>query len=347
MASCQGFRLHHALPAGCAVCGHKDDLLICSGCKALPYCGRDCQIADRPAHKAACSAIRKARNVMEHEEQKLRDHPGDVMMSKDPFTSCVGHFWGVFETRDYMRARYRLVRNMESVDHVVSVTARLDHCMDLLRLCRGDNMGVRSLVPGLLIRLQRDQDSYDFIKWWANTLENSNFDWGDTSLPYLDVKDADMFESVERFCHSFFDLSHRTCVCLLKIRLLLELVRLEQSTDSLGPSPHPVISAMLKSPNPISSAVGASQAIMSSDSNARKAMIDTLKQQIDALYEAVQKANEHFWHNLTDPDVDLDNMPSSYTRGSVEESQLTVGDNFFAWVETPGALAFIVTKFYG
>ncbi|KAJ5491569.1 hypothetical protein N7539_003136 [Penicillium diatomitis] len=257
-----------ALPSGCAVCGHQDDLFICSGCKALPYCGRDCQIADRPAHKAACSAIKKARNVMATEEQKLRHHPGDVMMSKDPFTSCVGHLLGGGGSKR------------------------------------------------------------------ATTY---------TSLPYLDVKDADMFESVERFCHPFFDLSHRTCVCLLKIRLLLELVRLEQSTDSLGPSPHPVISAMLKSPTPISSAVGASQAIMSSDSNTRKAMIDTLMKQIDALYEAVQKANEHFWYNLTDPEVDLDNMPSSCTMGSVGESQLAVGNNFFTWVKTSGALAFIIT----
>ena len=45
------------------------------------------------------------------------------------------------------------------------------HLMDMLRLCWGDNMGVRDLVPALKLRLGKDQDCHDFCKWWATTGE--------------------------------------------------------------------------------------------------------------------------------------------------------------------------------
>ena len=111
------------LPSGCAICGQQEGLLQCSGCKVLSYCGRDHQVTDRPAHKSACSAIRRARGKMEKEEQILRNHSGDFMMPPDPFTNSVGMFWGVFPTRDYMRARFALVTAMAEVDNSQSVKA--------------------------------------------------------------------------------------------------------------------------------------------------------------------------------------------------------------------------------
>ncbi|KAJ5371429.1 uncharacterized protein N7496_007521 [Penicillium cataractarum] len=115
------------LPSGCEVCGKKDGLLQCSGCKVVSYCGRDHEVADRPSHKSACSAIRRARVKMEHEEQIIRNHPGDWAMPADAFTNSVGHFWGILGTRDYMRARFALVDYMGQVDNVQSVQAQLDH----------------------------------------------------------------------------------------------------------------------------------------------------------------------------------------------------------------------------
>lgn len=54
---------------------------------------------------------------MENEEQILRDHPGNFLVPVDPFTNSVGHFWGLGETRDYMRARFALFRAMTDVDN--------------------------------------------------------------------------------------------------------------------------------------------------------------------------------------------------------------------------------------
>ncbi|CAG8947970.1 unnamed protein product [Penicillium salamii] len=284
---------------------------------------------------------------MEEEEQILRNHPGDIMMSPDPFTNSVGHFWGVMETRDYMRARLALVEAMEYVNHSQSVEARLDHFMDMLRLCRGDNMGVRDIVPGLMLRLNKDQECYDFIKWWQVVNEDSRYDWGDTDLPYLDVKNADVFEPVKAFCGSFPDLSHLTCLCLLKIKLLFEVMRLQQSTASLGPVFPREILDLIQPSVPRSPVVCASHDIMSGDSDVRETMIDKLKAQINTIFSAVEKANEHFWPALIDPDLDLTESPQFYSRGSVEEMFLVLRYNHDAWLETPGAIDFIKVKVNG
>ncbi|KAJ5143094.1 uncharacterized protein N7515_001881 [Penicillium bovifimosum] len=310
------------LPSGCGVCGQQNDLLQCAGCKVLLYCGRDHQVAHRPSHKSACSALRRARK----EEEALRNHPGDFALPEDPFTNGVGHFWGLYDTRDYMRARFALVDAMTKINSTESVEAQLGHLMDMLRLCRSDNMGVRDLVPALMLRLNKDQECYDFIKWWFIVGDDSHFDWGDMSLPYLDIKDADVFEPVDRFRGQFRDLSHLSSLTLLKIKLLLDLSRLEQSSSSLGISVPREILDMIHSSVPHSPA--------------------DLKAQIDALYGEVHKANKFFWLALINPSKHT-GRPMAYSRGSMEETQLNVCYNYDAWIETPGAMDFIKAKVHG
>lgn len=79
------------------------------------------------------------------------------------FEASVGHFWGIHETRPYMRSRYAVVEAYLAIDTYAAVEAARSHLADMLRLCRGDNMGVRDLVPAILLRLGRDQECYDFV----------------------------------------------------------------------------------------------------------------------------------------------------------------------------------------
>ena len=97
---------------------------------------------------------------LEKEQRKLladpvSSDPNDMFYIGDPFVHHVGEFWGILETRDYMR---------EMVSHA-SLTAAAAQIFDCLRLCRSDNMGMRDLLPAILLRLNRDQECYDFIKW--------------------------------------------------------------------------------------------------------------------------------------------------------------------------------------
>lgn len=110
--------------------------------------------------------------------------------------------------------------------------AQLDHAMDMLQLSRSDNLGVRHVVPALMLRLNRDQECCDFVEWWSTTGNNGDYDWGNMKSPYLDIKNDDVFEPVEYLCNGWnllCDLSHVVAVTLLKIKLLLDLTALQNS----------------------------------------------------------------------------------------------------------------------
>lgn len=81
------------------------------------------------------------------------------------FDEYVGHFWGILETRPYMRARLGLAVALRDFgDFAVA----LDHLRDMLRLNPNDNQGVRDLVPGLLLALGRDRDVLEHLDRWPD-----------------------------------------------------------------------------------------------------------------------------------------------------------------------------------
>ena len=84
---------------------------------------------------------------------------------------------GILQTHPYVRARYGVVDALLAIKTKEAVEEAHSHVMDMLRLCRGDNMGVRDLVPALYLRLNRDQPCYDFIKWYSTSGRDPDYDW--------------------------------------------------------------------------------------------------------------------------------------------------------------------------
>lgn len=161
------------------------------------------------------------------------------------FEEHAGHFWGIMETRGYMRARYALVEALLKIKTYAAAEAVHGHLMDMLRLCRGDNMGVRDLVPALDLRLGRDQECYDFCKWWATTDQKGDYDWGNMDNPYLDVKNADVFEPpLESFVSKYGSLSYSVAITLLKIRLLMDLRALQNSSMIRSKVPQEILDSV-------------------------------------------------------------------------------------------------------
>ncbi|KAF5120907.1 hypothetical protein E5D57_013243 [Metarhizium anisopliae] len=170
----------------CDLCHQKDGILQCSAFQAIYYCGRDCQTKDRAVHRTSCKAIKKARLRYEFEEKKLRDTTGD-WLRPDISENHVGLFWAISETQPHMRARYELVDAMLLSYSTAGGPAdvaqmALDHLLDMMRLCRCDNM----------------RDAYDFMKWYATTGEEPHYDWGDMSQPFLDIKGVDGWKHQRR-----------------------------------------------------------------------------------------------------------------------------------------------------
>ena len=99
----------------------------------------------RPAHRAGERAV----------------DAGEPALGPEAFEEDVGQFWGILETRPYMRARaglaqclWQLGRRKESVEHY----------QELLRLNPNDNQGIRYLLAACLLELGRDSELNELIE---------------------------------------------------------------------------------------------------------------------------------------------------------------------------------------
>ena len=320
----------------CKVSSIDSNLSLCQGCRVVHYCSKDHQVAHRDDHKQACNAIKKSQKALDREETKLRSHPGDFMTPPNLFEESVGHFWGILETRGYMRARYALVEALLKIKTYAAVAAAQRHIMDMLRLCRGDNMGVRDLLPALDLRLGKDQECYDICKWYATTGQESNYDWGDMDNPFLDVKNADVFEPLlPNFVSKYGDLSHGVAITLLKIRLLTDARELQKSSLLSNKVPQEILDSV-RDQLVSGSVIAGNKSIMNAKD--QTPLIEKLEAQVQDLYTAVKKTNKYFWPALLNSGKHLAARPEAYSHGSSAQMQISLQHSFDAWMETPGSI---------
>ncbi|KJZ80183.1 hypothetical protein HIM_00033 [Hirsutella minnesotensis 3608] len=342
-------KLNGLAKRACELCQRKDSLMRCSACQAIYYCSKDCQVEDREDHKIPCKVIKKARLLYEHEYETLRDMPGDAFIPDRVFETCVGHFWGIHETRPYMRARYGYVDSLllsygtaDGPEHVVQTS--LDHLLDMLRLCRGDNMGLRQLIPALYVRLGRDQEAYDMIKWYATKGQARDYDWGDMSLPFLDVKGADVMEEppVRMVDSEFPDVSHTATLLLLKVRILLDLQAMQNADMALSGAVPRELVEMVRD-QLVGSIVHARPDVLTAKPEELTTLIAKIKVHIRILHHAVERYNSHFWEVLDkNPDWGVLRRPNGpYGLQSEGEALLNIGYVYAAFYETPGAMAVV------
>ncbi len=86
---------------------------------------------------------------------------GERAIGKKAFKENVGHFWGILETRPYMRALQGLAMTLwEDRQREEAI----EHFWELLRLNPNDNQGNRDLLMPRLIELGRDEDAERLYK---------------------------------------------------------------------------------------------------------------------------------------------------------------------------------------
>ncbi|KAF4335869.1 hypothetical protein FBEOM_10294 [Fusarium beomiforme] len=310
------------------------NLLRCGACHTVKYCGQQHQKADRPRHKMQCIPIKQQKEKLAEEEEKLRDNPGEDT-DGNPFDTTVGLFWFFQSTRPYMKARFDYITAILNVRTGEAVEIALNHSLDLLRLNRGDNQGVRSQIPALYLRLGRDQEAYDFIKWYA-VKGDSKYDWRDVSLPFLDLHDEDAFEAVNEEPH--YNVSFQMALTLLKIRLMKDLESLQgflqKNPNASGEARYDYLveeamsDILLKRPD-----------IVARDDY--RDLIAELRRQVIQLYKKVKQQNQHIWPGIENPNLYAYDVPTMYSLGSREEAVLIFRQSWYSWSETEPAISFI------
>lgn len=73
---------------------------------------------------------------------------GERSLGKEMFQENVGHFWGILETRPYMRARLGLAQCLWAMGERKQA---IEHYTDMLRLNPGDNQGIRYILASCLL----------------------------------------------------------------------------------------------------------------------------------------------------------------------------------------------------
>ena len=304
----------------------------------IHYCGRGHQLAHRESHKQACNAIKKRQKAFDMEEAALHSLPGDMVTPGNFFEQHVGVFWMIDETLNYRAARYALVEALMKAKTYAALETAHGHAMDLLRLSRSDPTEVRSIVPVLKLRLGRDQECYDFCKWWATTGEDSHYDWTSMSNPYLDLKNANVFESPRHFfTRDDGYLFHITAILLLKIRVLTDVRALQNSSLSkIGKKVPQEILDNILGQLVSNSVVAGNKDIM--NANDHTLLIENLELQIKDLYVAVSNIEDEFWRILLSSVQNTTGWSQKFNYETLGEKPVGLQQDLDAWEETPGAI---------
>lgn len=289
----------------------------------MPYCCREHQISDRNNHKVDCSAVKKCKKNLEREEQKLR---------KNVPEEGADHFSEVDETHPYMLARHRLVDKLLNIRTYDAAKAAFNHFMEMTRLCRGIN-AFQFIVPALFIRLGKIQECYDFLKWYATTGSREDYDWENMNQTYLDVRDADVFESIAEFTAESADVGYILPLMLIKMRLLMDIKSLQNSDflDELEMLPPEMVDRIRK--EVAGKIVSKRTGIFMIKEQDR--LIEKLEQQMRELYIFANKKIERFWARLLIAEDYLSANPSACNIG------LKLFYYHDALLETPGSIDMI------
>jgi tetratricopeptide (TPR) repeat protein len=110
----------------------------------------DCADAYLLLAEETASSAEEARELLEQGVAA-----GERALGPEPFEEDVGSFWGILETRPYMRARAALAETLWALDRREEA---VEHHRELLRLNPNDNQGLRDRQVEWLLWLERYEE---------------------------------------------------------------------------------------------------------------------------------------------------------------------------------------------
>lgn len=148
--------------------------------RALRIC-KDCADAYVLLAEETARSLQQARDLY---EKGVR--AAERALGREMFRENAGHFWGILETRPYMRARAGLAITLWQLHERQEA---IEHLQDLLRLNPGDNQGLRYLLATCLLletrhdelaQLLRDYEGEGTAYWYYTKALLSFRQHGDT-----------------------------------------------------------------------------------------------------------------------------------------------------------------------
>lgn len=329
-------------PRQCQVCHTRTGLKRCKWCKLVFYCGREHQISNRASHKRRCKAVKKAVKVLGHEEHKLRtgQHSG-ALAGRNVFEDYVGRFVDIWDTTvDYMRALNNAADVMVvQFNNIDAVETALGHLTYLVRLCGIAPSNFRQRIASLYLRLGRDQECYNFFKWYATKANSIDPDWDDMEQPSLDLRDADALECPEGLWGGDLvdtcDIGDSVYVLLIKVRILFDLQHMQNATRAFQGFILPELIDEIRVQALVSGVVAARNDIVLASVERTWNLIQIIRGQIKLLFNAVERYSPGFWFLFVGP------KPHHRQYWIIGDPSFKLEHHYEAWNETPGSIELI------
>lgn len=328
------------LPSECEICHEQSGLVPCAECGVVGYCSDEHKTAHKAQHNAACKAIKTCHDKVKNHLEKLECETNNVNLA----AARRSHILEDFHIQPYLEARRNLLHEICKTKNDKPLKIQLQHVTELMWRCKWEYRDIRWAAPGIMLRLGKDQYCYDFIKRWSRGVNKLGYAQG---YLHYQVRNGDIFQSPNGICQPHLNLSLLVSLTLLKIKVLLDLERLEESESCLrecAEFPQELID-MVQQHVPQSPFVNNSRAIVKGGI-VRRAMIMKLAPQVRSLLSRVRRKNPHFWPALFNSqqhlqaEVSLGFPPHAVLGGSLGEMQLVLRWTYDSWAETPGAIQF-------
>ncbi|KAK3364672.1 hypothetical protein B0T25DRAFT_587834 [Lasiosphaeria hispida] len=301
---------------------------------------KHCEVRDRGTYKPSCNTIKTTKQRADELEASLR--------AAGLYEPHAGRFWNHPVTRAYHRARFDHAQVLIRSWRRQGIEDALAIYLDLLQLDRGDHQACRQVVPALFLRLERDQECYDFLKWWQvhNTTSPASYNWNDTTQRYLDIKGADATEPADLWKgEHFLNLPQLVTLHLLKMRLWRTL-QLAQRCRHANPgfTGEQVVARIREERHTSEDFRGnilEKRPELAGDNATLDAATERVVESLEPLLAAMRKTNRFYVTMVMFPDMELferTGPPKPYTPGSEEEAELAFNYTYSAWCESPGAI---------
>lgn len=106
---------------------------------------------------------------------------GEKSLGKDFFAENKGHFWGMLETRPYMRAKKGLADELFYARRPIEA---MRHLEEMLELCPGDNMGARFDLMETYLMADHLEQALDLLSHYPEEF-SAIWNWSAVLIHYL------------------------------------------------------------------------------------------------------------------------------------------------------------------
>lgn len=246
------------------------------------------------------------------------------------------------KTHPYLSTRLQLVKALVKVQNKEAIEAGLHHARAIQDLSHYDKIAVGKWIPALMLETARDQECYDFVKWWHFAEQDCHND-AHPPTPFLTFKNHDVFEKVV-----FKQLSrttiiphatHMAALALIKTRVLVDLRKIKAGISS-GFAKSEVFD-MCRGDFVSSITLARRTRIQKIINNEElAAYILKLKGQLRELYELITERKRVFFSDLIGVHALCPsrlNQAAACCTNCAELEELDQ-QSYRAWIETPGAM---------